>query len=74
MPALNRLPINTNNDDDHYETLMERQAKADKDYDTSRNYNSIPVVSTGVVQSENGAPWTHGTIMVKKNEQSTKYA
>ena len=36
MPILNIPPINKNNNDDHYETLVERQTKAEKDYDTHR--------------------------------------
>ena len=50
MPILSRLLINTNNDDDHYETLTERQVKADKTYDTLRNYYSVQIGSTEVDQ------------------------
>ena len=60
MPILNRPQLNTNNDH-HYETLVERQAKVDKNYDTLRNYNSIPKDSTVAVQREDGVPWTNGT-------------
>ena len=43
VPILNRLLLNTNTNDDHYEILVERQAKADKNYATLRNYNSVPI-------------------------------
>ena len=35
MPTINRLPINLDNDDEHYEMLINRQAKNDKKYDTA---------------------------------------
>ena len=50
MPIHSRPSINTNNDDDYYETLVARQAKAHKNYDTFRNYNSITIVSIRAVQ------------------------
>ena len=31
MPIINRLPINSDNDDEHYEALVNRQAKNDKE-------------------------------------------
>ena len=43
VPIFNRLLLNTNTNDDHYEILVERQAKADKNYATLRNYNSVPI-------------------------------
>ena len=52
MPIINRPPTNTNNDDEHYKTLAEIQTEADKNYDTLRNYNSIPIGSTAAVQRE----------------------
>ena len=52
MPVINMRPINTFNDDDHYKALMEREEKADKNYGTLRNYNSIPIWSTVAVQQE----------------------
>ena len=61
MPILNRQLTNTDNGDDHYEALAERQAKAGKNYDTLRNYCSIPVASTVVVKREDGGLWIHGT-------------
>ena len=39
---MNRSPINA--DYDHYETLVERQTKADKNYNTLRYPVSIPIV------------------------------
>ena len=36
MAVINRAPINANNDDDQCEVLLERQEKADNDYDTLR--------------------------------------
>ena len=61
MPVIDRTPINTNNDDDHYERSLERQEKADQKYDTLRNYNSIAIGSTVVAQQEYGGLWIHGT-------------
>ena len=46
LQVVNRVPINTNNDDDHYEVLMGRQEKADKKYNTLKNFNSFPMGST----------------------------
>ena len=63
MLVLNGLPINTNSDDDHYETLVEIQPKADMNYDTLRNHTSIPIRSTVAVQRENGGLWTNIRIM-----------
>ena len=76
MPKPNRPLINTNNDDDHYETPVERKTKAGKSYDTLREYYSIPVGSTEVIQRDDGGPWTHGKIIDKgdhnHNDQSYK--
>ena len=49
MPVTSRAPIISNNNDDNYDTVVERQGKADKNYDTLRNYNYIAVGSTVVV-------------------------
>ena len=68
MPILNRPPVHTNNNDDHYETLVERQAKADKYYDTLRNYNSIQMGSTVVIQREDGRLQNYGT-KIEKGDQ-----
>ena len=50
MPIINRLPINLDNDDDHYEVLVNRQANNDKKYDTARNYHLFSIGSTAAVQ------------------------
>ena len=34
MAILSRLPISPNNDDEHYETLVVRNTKKDKNHDT----------------------------------------
>ena len=52
MPVINRAPFNTNNSDNHYEAFLEGQEKADKNYDTLRNCNCIPIGSTLAVQLE----------------------
>ena len=46
----NRQMINKNNDDDHYKTLVERQAKPDKIYDTLIHHNSIQIGDAVVVK------------------------
>ena len=56
MPIINRLPINSDNDDEHYEVLVNRQAKHDKKYDTARNYDLFSIGPTIVVQWEVGRP------------------
>ena len=63
MPIINRIPINSDNDDNHYEALVKRQIRNDKNYDTVRNYDLFSIVSTVAVQREDGGPWTHGTIV-----------
>ena len=50
MLILNRPPVNTDNNDEHYEKLVPRQMKTEMNYDTFRKYNSIPVWSTVAVQ------------------------
>ena len=50
MPVINRIPINSDNDDDHYEALVRRQTGNDKNYDTARNYDLFSVGSTVAVQ------------------------
>ena len=37
MPVINISSINANNEDDHFEALVERQTKADSKYDPSEN-------------------------------------
>ena len=42
MSVINRSPINADYDDDQHVALGGRQHKDDKNYDTLRNYYSIP--------------------------------
>ena len=39
MLIINRIQINSDNDDDHYEALVKRQIGNDKNYDTATNYD-----------------------------------
>ena len=50
------------NDDEHYEALIYRQAKNHRKYDTARNYDLFSVGSTVPFQQEDGGLWTHGTV------------
>ena len=63
MPIINRLPINSHNDDEHYEALVSRQTRNDTNYDTSKSYASFSIGSTVAVQWEDDGPWTHGTVV-----------
>ena len=49
MLIVNRPPINSKNDDEHYEALVNRQTRNDKIYDTSRSYAFFPLESTEVI-------------------------
>ena len=60
LPIVNRLPINTNNEDEHYDMLVNRQTKNDKNNITFRNYASFSIGSTVAVHCRYGGPWTHG--------------
>ena len=62
MPIINRPPSGLNNNDEHYEALVRRQMKNDKNHDSPRKYAFIPIGSTVVVQCEDNRLWTHGTI------------
>ena len=62
MAIINRPPISLNNDNKHYEALFKRQMKNYMNHDTLRNYASIPIGSTVVVQCKDGGHWTHGAI------------
>ena len=59
MPIVNRPPINSINGDEHYEALVKRQTKNNKNNDTLRNYASFSMGSTVVAQYEGGgmAQW-----------------
>ena len=48
--------------------IIKRQMKDDKNKDTFKNYVSIPIGSTVVVQQENQGPWTHGTMEGKGDQ------
>ena len=63
MPIINRIPINSDNDDDHYEVLVKRQIRNNKNYDTTRNYDLFSVGSTVGVQEKDVGPWTCRTIV-----------
>ena len=63
MPIINRLPINSNNDDEDYEVLVTGQTRNNMNYETSRSYYCISIGSTVVVQQEDGGLWTHGTVV-----------
>ena len=62
MPIISRLLAGVNNDEEHYEALVNRQTKNDKNQGTPRNHVSIPTGCTVAVQHEDGVPWTHGTV------------
>ena len=61
MPIINRLPMDIDKDE-HYEVLVNRQTKDDKNQGAPRNYDSIPTGSTVAVHHEEGGWWTHGTV------------
>ena len=44
------MPINSDNNDDHYEALVKRQIRNYKNYDTARNYDLFSIQSTVAVQ------------------------
>ena len=52
MPIIDRLPITTYNDDKHHTTLVNRQYRNEQGIDTSKNFVSLPIGSTVVVQQE----------------------
>ena len=63
MPIMNRLLINSKNNDEHYEALVTCQTRNDKSYDTAWSYDSFSIGSTVGVQWEDGGPWTYGTVV-----------
>ena len=67
MPVMDRLLINTNNDEEHHKVLTNRQCRNDQGNDTFKKFVSLPIGSTVVVQQEDRGPWTHGTIEDKGN-------
>ena len=68
MPVMDRLPVNTDNDDEHHKAVVNRQCRNEQGKDTSKNFVSLTVGSTVMVQWEDRGPWTHGTIEVKDND------
>ena len=63
MPIINRLPINSDNHDEHYEALVNRQAKNNIKYDTARNYDLFSIESTVAFQQGQWGtvdPWHSG--------------
>ena len=50
MPIINRIPINSHKNDDHYEALLKRQTRNDTSYDMMRNYDSFSIGSTVAIQ------------------------
>ena len=68
MPIPFTLLLNSNKDEEYYETLIYRQ-KNDQDQNTSRNYTFIPIRSTVVVQHKDCGLWSHGTIVGKDNHK-----
>ena len=62
MPIISRQPVGRDKDEEHYEVLIKRQTKDDKNQGTPRNYVSIPIGSTVVVQHEDVGLWTHGNV------------
>ena len=63
MQIINRIPNNSDNDDDHYEALVKRKIRNDKNYDTARNNDLLLIGSTVAVQQKDGETWTHRTIV-----------
>ena len=61
MPIIDRPRINTSNDHEHT-SLVNRPYRNEQGIDTSKNFVSLPIRSTVVVQGEDRGPWTHGTI------------
>ena len=65
MPVVNRLLIGSDNDEEHHNALINRHCRNDKDNDTSKNFNPLPVGSIVAVQCEDGGQWTCGTVAEK---------
>ena len=54
IPIINRLPNGIDKDEEPHEALVKRQTKDNQNMGTPRNYGSIPMKSTVVVQCEDG--------------------
>ena len=50
MPIIDRLLINTNNDDEHHTVLVNKQYRNEQGIDTAKNLVSLPIGSPAVVQ------------------------
>ena len=50
MPAINSSLISADSDNDHYDSFVARQTKADRNYETLIGYISIPIRYTLAVQ------------------------
>ena len=74
MSILIRQQINTNSHNDHYESIVEIQSNTEKSYDTLRNYNSVPLESTVMVQRKDGGPWIHGRIVEKEDKNTQGFS
>ena len=62
MPTINRLPINSGNDDEHNKVPVNRQRKKIRNM-INQKLCFFSIRSTLVVQCEDGKPWTHGTVV-----------
>ena len=74
MPIINRIPINSDNNDDYYEALVKRHIRNDLNYYTARNYDLFSTGSTVAVQQEDGGLGTHGTVIGRgKHNYNKRY-
>ena len=73
MPIISILPIPSSNNNEHYEVLVTRQTRNNKNYVTSRNYDSFSIGSTVAVQWEDGGPQTHGTVVGRGDHNHSKH-
>ena len=49
MPIVKRLPVGSNNEEEHHNVLIDRQCRNDKDDDTSKSFIPLSVGSTVAV-------------------------
>ena len=68
MPIINRPQVGIDNNEEHHEVITKKQTKNDKDKDTSKDFVSIHIRTTVVVQWEDWGLWTHGMIEGKGNQ------
>ena len=50
MPVINRLPVGSDNDEEHHKVIIDRQSRNDKVDDTSKRFVSLPIGSSVVVR------------------------